>query len=365
MISTKISNGLGRNIHAEVTEKNALKVATYDFYEYETLGRFFRNDTYGINMAVNASPTGTPERIHNGTDDDYWIGSAITGVWIFDSTDQAYSGSKSVDGTQTSHNSQCQFYRSTNPVSIFDLTNSTSISGWIYLETWPITGVKELNFIGWNILTGAVGTVVNLGNYINTGIFNEWQKFTITLEDMSLVGQSIDSVRLQNISSGPGSPIDFYIDALQIDSAIGSISPRDYLLSAPAGYIMYVDALSGVVVDAHDPTLADSTMPKLSYDKILGNAFEIGMLYRRIQNGVVVAARPIRSVLDLLSFTGITIKGPYSDGINTVMQMNTKFKYPMVLDSRELDAISVLIAEDFSVFKELRWFANTRTRRID
>jgi hypothetical protein len=325
------------------------------------------NDFHGIDMAVNASPQGSPERIHDGTDDEYWTGSALLGNWIFDSVDQAYTGSKSVDGTGTTHNSQCQFLKMEygSPI-LFDLINSTSITGWIYLESWPETGVKRLDLNAWDTVgIGQIGITVNIGDYINTGIFNVWQKFTIILEDMSLVSESIDSIRIQNVSTGAGSPIEFYIDEFKIDSALGSVSPKDYIVTAPTGYLMFVDSMSAVFVDAHDSKLADATMPKLAYDKLLNNAFEIGMLYRRIKDGEVLEALPLKSLFDFYSIAGVHVEGPVSCGVNTMMQLFIEFKFPVIFDSRTLDYMSILLSEDFSVFKELRWGAQTRLRKIE
>jgi hypothetical protein len=359
MIDAKIANGLGVRRFAEVTEQNALKVSVLEQSAYVSKAAFFVNDTYGADMAVNASPSGTPEKVHNGLDDVLWTASALAGSWIFDSTDQARSGSKSVDGTGTTHNGECSFLKS----SLVDLGDYVSITGWLYLTNWPVTGTHELQIQAWDTATGAVGSIINLGNYVDIGHLNEWHKFTIPFSDMGLVGADIDSLRIKNISIGAGSPIDFYLDDLQIESVTGN-PPREYFLSPKSEHILYVDGLSITIVDTYDPILADSTMPKLSFDRILGRTFDTGMVYRRVESNKVLSTWFVSSLFDFLSFTGMDVKGPYSDGVNTIMQFYISVRYPFILDSRKLDHLSILISEDFSVFNELKWGAMTRERSI-
>jgi hypothetical protein len=44
------------------------------------------------NMAIDVSFTGVPDKVHDGIDTTAWTGSAISGIWTFDSSDHAKQG---------------------------------------------------------------------------------------------------------------------------------------------------------------------------------------------------------------------------------------------------------------------------------
>lgn len=55
------------------------------------------NDENGINMAVDGSFGGTPDGVHDGTDNVQWTATVDSGTkWTVDSTDQANTGTKSI-----------------------------------------------------------------------------------------------------------------------------------------------------------------------------------------------------------------------------------------------------------------------------
>jgi len=129
----------GSGIEAQVFKKNGngLYVITDPKTELTITGGPMTNATYGQEMAQDGSASGTPDKVHNGTDDALWTASAISGTWVFDSTDQAHTGTKSIDATATVNDSVAQFAKGS------DLTISSynSITGWIYATSWPVVGV--------------------------------------------------------------------------------------------------------------------------------------------------------------------------------------------------------------------------------
>ena len=101
-IVASVSNAGRKGVYAIDTDgENANRVLI------STLG-YALNSEYGFAMNQDAS-LGDPTGIHDGTDSSYWTGSAINGTWDFSSTDQAYEGTKSVDGTNTVDGDIAQF----------------------------------------------------------------------------------------------------------------------------------------------------------------------------------------------------------------------------------------------------------------
>ena len=76
---------------------NALVVHTDELRHFDNAPHFFTNDTYGAEMAQDASATGTPINVHDGIDSVYWTATSIAGTFVFDSSDQAQDGFNSID----------------------------------------------------------------------------------------------------------------------------------------------------------------------------------------------------------------------------------------------------------------------------
>jgi hypothetical protein len=330
-------------------EKNAVVVASRPLKEFEIKLRFFSNDLYGTDMTQDFSFTGVPEKIHNGTDTAEWTASAIDGVWDFASTDQANTGTKSVDATLTNNNDIAQFAKGSD----IDLTNYAAITGWIYITTWPLVGVKEVLLYGWD--TGAVdqvGNSVELADYVSIVTFNVWQRFVIPLEDLGLTGATIDSIRIQTIGSGGGSIPNYYLDDMQIEQT-GAI--QAFKVEPDLGTWLHVKQMGFQIADAYGGTLADATMPNLSYNQILGEAaLENGVLYTRKQKGEVRAAIPFRQLSNLLGFPGAYISNLVSDGTNTFMTITVDFSAPIALRAETKDNLTLTLSDDMTGFLQFQ-----------
>ena len=72
MIKTHITDGSGDNTAAKVTndtgEVNSLVVATRPLKTFENSIVFFMNSDYGVDMNINTASSGSPNHIHDGTD---------------------------------------------------------------------------------------------------------------------------------------------------------------------------------------------------------------------------------------------------------------------------------------------------------
>lgn len=341
-------------VDAPEKETAGLVVATRSLKTYDNRVEFFSNATYGIDMNKDASYGGTPVEVHNGTDNAYWTGSAITGTWTFDTTDQAHAGTKSVDGTATLNNSIAQFAKGSDQA----LGAYVAITGWIYITGWSAQGTKEVLIQGYDVGVGYVGNSVNIGDYINTGIFGSWQQFAIPLADMGLAGATIDALRITVVELGPTIAPNFYIDDLQIEETGTSL---EYTVKPNKGTWYHVERIKIVMADAYtgivdvaDAT-ENATMPGIPYNTLLGeSALTIGVIYQRWHDSVAVDSFTIKQLSDWLQFPGSQLVNVISDGTNTFLSVEAIFNEPAVLKSENLDQLSVIIQEDLTGLLMLR-----------
>ncbi len=349
MLNSIIRNGLGKKVAAEVTDDNALKVSTIEYEHFNPGVSFFLNPTYGSDMAINAAPLGpSPENIHNGEDNTYWTASSISGIWDFASEVQAHDGTSSIDATLTIDDDVAQFAKGSD----FNLTTFNQLAGWIYITSWPDTGIKEINLTGWSTTSSLqIGVQANIGNYVDITTLNTWQKFIIPLSDMVLQTEIIDAFRLITIDDGVGSPIDFYLDGIVIEG--GGASTQEYIIAPGIGQKFHVERINLFMVDDYDTTLADATMPNLEYDKLLGESFITGIIFRVIQNEEITFAFSIKDISDIMMLPTIADINMFSNGTNTGLQFSFGFPTSIDLDSRTEDRLSILITENFSGFLKL------------
>jgi hypothetical protein len=346
---------IAASVSAEDGEKAGLVVATRPLKYLENKIMFFSNPDYGHNMNIALGFAGTPVPIHNGTDNVYWTASAISGPWTFDSVVWSHAGTKSIDATATVNNSTAQF---TKAASI-DLSGYVAVTGWIYLDSWDNRGTKEIQVYGWDTGTGTqVGVSVNLANYINIGLTDNEQKFTVPLIDFELAGSTIDAIRIQTVDIGPGDPPDYRLDDIQIEE---TVAPEEFKIEPDDNTWLHVNNYSILIVDAYAGTLADATMPYLSYDKLLGLAsLTNGILYQRAINRRIPLSFPFRNLGDILMFPGARLQDYGSDGTNTFLKFFVKLYQPILLKKENADKISFLVSDDLSGLVKLIISANCR-----
>lgn len=324
-------------------EENALVVAIRPLKVFENKIKFFVNPDYGYNMNIAAGFSGTPEGIHNGTDSAYWTASAIVGDWVFNGTDQAHTGTKSIDATATDDSNVAQITRG----SVIDLTNKSSITGWIYISSWDDKDIKGVDVFGWNTATGLmVGDVINLKDYIDIGLVDSWQKFAVSLSCMELVNETIDAIRIKTVDVGAGNAPRYYLDDIQIEETGGCV---EFSVKPDSSSWLHVNNYSIFMVDACSSVLADATMPYFSYDKFLDvPSLSVGILYRRFVSEKITLSFPFKNLGEILMFPGATIEDCGSDGTNTFLKIFVDLKEPIVLKSENADKISFVVSDDLS-----------------
>lgn len=323
-------------------EVNALVVATRPLKSYAPRIKFFTNPVYGYNMNIDAGFSGMPEHIHNGIDNVYWTASAITGTWTFNSTTQAHTGTKSIDASATVHDDTAQIAKD------FTTTLSgTAITGWAYLSFWEDKDIKKIEMYGWDTATSLqVGKSVDLKNYIDIGLIGSWQKFVVSLFDMSLTDETMDAIRFKTIDIGKGDPPDYYLDDIQIEE-IGTLV--EFSIKPSSNTWLYIKNIDFVFVDACSSILKDATMPHLSYDKLLGvSSLSNGILYQGTIGGETRLTFPLKNLSDFFVFPGSKIVGYGSDGTNTFLKIALELYEPVILQSEYDDKLSFIVSDDLS-----------------
>jgi len=215
-IETYIKDGAGTGRSATVSDINgvkALNVFTAELSQRTTLFQPALNDTLGNEMAIDASFGGTPQGIYDGGDATEWTPSVISGTWDFVSTTNPNSGTKCLDATSTNSGDTALF---THPSGTIDLNNFTAMTGFIRLEAWG-SGTKHVEL---QARLGGVnkGVVVNIDDFISTGILNEYQKYTIPLTSMAIGSEVIDEITMTTIKMSGANP-DYRIDDWQFEES--------------------------------------------------------------------------------------------------------------------------------------------------
>ena len=96
--------------------------------------------------------------------------------------------------------------------------------------------------------------------------------------------------------------------------------------------------------------LSWTSLIKLSYDKILSQTLEVGITYRRIQDGEVVFSASIADVSDVLVLPGTEIRNYSSDGTNTFMTVYYPFTEPILLYGNRADSLVLTVNDNMSGF---------------
>jgi len=347
-IKTVITDGGGEAQTVRV-RKNPRGLMTYTHpYENRVSAlKFFFNPTYGLDMNQAATFSGTPDKIHNGTDNVLWTGSAISGTWTFDTTDQAQQGTKSVDGTASVKNDEALFTRG----STISSDNYTAMTGYIYLTGWPTTGTKNVQI--YNRLAGVVvGDVLDITSYIDPTFLNVWQKFSIDIADFNMGSTNIDEFVVRTISDGAGVPPDYYLDTMQWEQ-VGA--PINFDLQLNAGKVYWQTNLHLSFVAPFVSTLANSSHQNLPYDTMLGQTISNGIVFLFTS----VAADTINVVkthMDIAQLATVHVESG-GDGTNTWVTYNINFSVPVEMRGDVNDRFRIIISDDLSPFLHFRVFS--------
>jgi hypothetical protein len=317
--------------------------------------RYFLSQEFGQDQNIDASFGGTPDIVYK--EDVEWTTSAILGTWDFASTVQAHDGTTSIDGRLTVVGSIAQLAKG----SAFTVANYVGLTGWLYLTRW--SAGKELNIYGWDTTAdNMVGNSVNLGDYINTGVFSAWQKFAIPLSDMGLVSGTLDAVRVESAGPPAGVHPRFFLDEIQFEET-GAIA--EYYLRPTKGTWIHVNTLRVSIADEYAGTLPSAgdypTMPALPYDTLLGEpALTVGVVLQAVKKDRITFSLTLKQMSDFLEFPGTHTVSTNSDGVNTWLAIEGQLPHPITLKYEDGDFMKFTITEDLTGFLRFRTSASGR-----
>ena len=352
----------GSGLHAAVVdgeEQNALVVATRELKTYTPKSIFFTNPTYGREMAQNGAFGGTPLIIHNGTDDVAWTMSEPVGTkWVADNAAQFYAGTKSLYCDNPSVGAIMQVINNLGPGNNLDMTgNRVALTMWIRVGSDWTAGDS---FSIYAMVDGAqVGDKVYLEDYFNFTHYDAWQFINIPLTDMSLEAATLDAFRIQTEARAGAKSPTFWIDNLILQE---SGAPIKFAIEPSKGTWLHVSSFQTIFVDAYSVDNADSTMPQLSYNKILDMTPAKGYKYEYFSGGLIDNDFTMRfvSLMDLLSCASAEITNAISDGTNTLITVLQKYPQPIVLKAENRDKIVITIEDSFNALLKFRVCAQAK-----
>lgn len=326
-------------------ETFALAVAMRSLKVYTPYTGLFLNSDYGSDMNQNAAFGGTPEDVHNGTDNNYWTGSAVVGAkFTFDSTDLV--GTKSIKTDNAALGGTAQFAKGSSALTV---SGYTAISLYIYVDKDWKAG-DDIEFYGWDTGTGAiVGNAVGLQDYFNWEVFDAWQAMAIPLADMGLTMGTINALRFQIVAKEGKSP-KFYLDDIQVEQ---TGTPISYTVEPAQGTWLHLQNICTIAVAAYDTDEANGTVPGLAWDDLLGVTLTQGLVYQRWSLGEVSYSQTIRGLADYAQFP-LTSWSAAHDGTDTMLTINGIFAPGTILKAEELDKMVFIVQDNLSSLLRLR-----------
>lgn len=344
-INVRIGDGNGSNGLAKTYQRegnSGLLTYTDKFIEEDFVYRAAINNDYGVEMNQNAAFSGTPEEVHDGEDNPYWVFSAITGV-KFDpaSAAQANTGTQSIETNNGAVNDTMEFL--VGGGGNISLSFYSAITLAIYIDKDWAAG-DSIEIFGWDSATlSEVGTRVAFQDYFNSSVFGVWHNIVIPLSDMSLASSTIDSIRIEIVTKAGKSP-KYYLDDIKIQE---NGDPIHYVSEPSEGTILRVHEIKLMLID--------NILPGgMSWNKLMGlNKLANGIDYQRVADNDVAFSFTIRNLQDILWVQYVPIIQE-TDGTDTVMVFVAKFREPLILDSRKLDKIVFTIQDDLTGLISMR-----------
>lgn len=227
------------------------------------------------------------------------------------------------------------------------LANFTALTLQIFVDKNWAAG-DSIQFYAFDTGLGVeVGVRVNLEDFFNFAGFDTWQAVIIPLTAMDIeTDTTVDAFRITIAAKVAPSPT-FYIDQVQVEQ---SGTPAEFKV-APQTAVeeFHITELRFSIADAQASTLANNSMPALAFDKILNvNSLANGILFRRIQNGLVQFTVQLQQLGDFLA-AGADIVNPMSDNTNTFIGLLILFPEPVILKgSPTQNFLSFTINDDLS-----------------
>ena len=127
-----------------------------------------------------------------------------------------------------------------------------------------------------------------------------------------------------------------------------------------------VQSISYNIVGAYDSSLANGTMPSLSYNRILGlNELESGIVYRRIQEEETKSSWNLKTLYDFIKRPKARLVNNFYGGLNTYICVEWDFVEGHLLHYPTRDRLTITISDNLMALEKFEVLAHCRTRDLD
>ena len=247
---------------------------------------------------------------------------------------------QSIDGTSTIDAAQALFTDS--GAGSIALGSFVGISGQVYLTTF--NEARNELLLQFRLGGVTVGDAIDLTDFVNPALLDEWQSFVILKESLGVTGETVDELTLTVVVTAGVAP-NFFLDRMQVEASGGAV----FTATPNLGTRFFLATFDLIMADALAGTVANGTMLGLSYDKLLGvsKLTAGGIVLTRFSEGKI-AFRTSFSDLSEMLFGGLDILDSMSDGTNTMLKLRNTLPIPVALNEKVGDRIEITFAEDLS-----------------
>lgn len=307
------------------------------------------SEGFGQEMAVNAAFSGTPTLMYDenlGTPTEYNTTNEVGANFIFNSTDQAFNGTMSIDASDTQNGDTMQLDNGACPTCI-------ALTGHVFITKWETAKSNEVTIFAWDTVGGEmIGNSVPLSSYINVNLFNVWQSITIPFIDLGMTGAETDAWRFRTDSAAgePNAP-DYYLDLISMQEGGGGVE-YSTLFAQPPNSIFYASTLA---ITAVSPMGAGKTIDTLDIDVFKYYhlpALENGLTNIIQSQGVQTAAVTFHDLVSNIELAESTMEVVTYDSVTgyALIKISVDFKSPLVLNSSLGDFSKIILNDNLSTF---------------
>ena len=354
-LSTNIVGAGHNNVPVDVVQiksddsshyKNALVVVQERLINLKNVRANFSNETYGVIMDQDASFGGTALEVNDGEDTALWTAQDVAGTKLTaGSADRANTGTKSTKVDNPAANDIWEFDKGSNQ----DLAGYVALSMAVNVDKdWKNDNIE---IYGWDG-SAQVGVRLNLEDYFAERTYDVWQNLIIPLVDLDLVGETIQSIRMQMIQRDGAKAPKFYIDDVQFEQSGAAIVYEAVSPISDARY--HATSLVLVFEDAIDISVANGTVAGINPLQILGVAPSIGIVLQHESMGEIILNEALASIGDMLTL-GFEIKSVVCDGTTTHLALELKFSVPIIVTPPSAtNNFTLSVRDDLTGFSKFR-----------
>ena len=189
-----------------------------------------------------------------------------------------------------------------------------------------------------------VGDAIDLTDFVNPSLLDEWQSFVVLKESFGVASETVDELTLTVVVTSGVAP-NFFLDSMQVEASGGAV----FTVTPNLSTRFFIKTFEMIIADALAGTVANGTMPGLSYDKLLGISKLTlgGIVFTRFSNGKIAFREAFTDLADIL-FSGVDLIKEISDGTNTLIKLRNTLTEPAIMNEKAGDRMEITFAENLS-----------------